>query len=89
MKPVVREEETAVSTKGYDDSVLVPRSSRTQQAATLAGVLVPFLGLIAAVGLSFGWGITWTEVSVLLVMYAATGLGVTVGYHRLFCTSIF
>lgn len=29
-------------------------------------------------------GLRWSEVAVLLVMYTATGLAITVGYHRLF-----
>jgi len=52
--------------------------------ASAAGVLVPFLGLIIAIYGLWGWGITWVELMLLLVMYIFAGLGVTVGYHRLF-----
>jgi fatty-acid desaturase len=51
---------------------------------TLAAMLVPLAGLIAAVWCSWGWGFTWVELGVLAGMYTATGLGVTVSFHRLF-----
>jgi stearoyl-CoA desaturase (Delta-9 desaturase) len=48
------------------------------------GVLVPFLGLAAAVVLFWGHGCNWTQLSLMLSMYIVTGIGVTVGFHRLF-----
>jgi len=59
-------------------------ASRAQQAATLLVVLIPFGGLIAAIIYAWGWGITPLDLSLLLGMYLLTGLGVTVGFHRLF-----
>jgi len=56
----------------------------SHKVASAAGVLVPFLGLIVAIYGLWGWGVTWLELALLLVMYTAAGLGVTVGYHRLF-----
>lgn len=55
-----------------------------QRAFVLAAILLPFLGLLAAIVYGWGWGVSWVEVSLLLGMYIATGLGITVGYHRLF-----
>ena len=46
--------------------------------------ILPTLGLIASVVLIFFWGIGWMEITLLLVMYAATTTGMEVGYHRLF-----
>jgi stearoyl-CoA desaturase (delta-9 desaturase) len=54
------------------------------RVASFVGVTVPFLGLVAAVALLWGRGVTWIDVGLLLAMYALTGLGVTVGFHRLF-----
>ncbi len=51
---------------------------------TLLVVVLPFLGLLAAVVLLWGRGIRWTELGLLLGMYAVTALGITVGNHRLF-----
>ncbi len=45
---------------------------------------VPFLGLVAAVPLAWGWGLSWLDVGLTLAFYLLSGLGVTVGFHRLF-----
>ena len=52
--------------------------------ATLAAVVVPFLGLVAALVLLWGWGFGWVEFGLLAGMHVLTALGVTVGFHRLF-----
>jgi stearoyl-CoA desaturase (Delta-9 desaturase) len=52
--------------------------------ANLCAIILPFGGLVAAMLLSWGWGFSWTALGLLLGMYILTGLGITVGYHRLF-----
>lgn len=52
--------------------------------ANLAGVVLPFIGLVVAITLLWGRGFGWVELSLLLVMYLLTALGITVGYHRFF-----
>src|SRR5262245_24292651 len=47
-------------------------------------VVVPLLALVAAVPLAWGWGLTWTDVGLAIGFYLVSGLGVTVGFHRLF-----
>jgi fatty-acid desaturase len=47
-------------------------------------VIVPFLALIAAVPVAWGWGLSWTDMILAAVWYTVTCLGVTVGYHRHF-----
>jgi stearoyl-CoA desaturase (delta-9 desaturase) len=47
-------------------------------------VAVPFLALIAAIPLLWGWGLNWHDVVIALVFYWVSGLGITVGYHRYF-----
>jgi stearoyl-CoA desaturase (delta-9 desaturase) len=51
---------------------------------TLVVVVVPFLGLLAAVASVWGWGFSWVEFGVLAGMYLLTAVGITVGFHRLF-----
>jgi stearoyl-CoA desaturase (Delta-9 desaturase) len=51
---------------------------------TLAVVVLPFAGLLAAVALLWGQGLSWVELGLLLGMYLLTALGITVGFHRLF-----
>jgi len=62
----------------------VPRTTNAQRVLTLFAVILPFLGLIAAMYYAWGWGFTWVELALLVAMYIATGMGVTVGFHRLF-----
>ena len=50
----------------------------------LALVIVPFVGLIAAMVLLWGVALNWSYLAVFALMYVVTVLGVTVGYHRLF-----
>jgi stearoyl-CoA desaturase (delta-9 desaturase) len=47
-------------------------------------VAVPFLALVAAIPLLWGWGLNWLDVILALIFYWVSGLGVTVGYHRYF-----
>ncbi|GAA1277144.1 acyl-CoA desaturase [Pseudonocardia aurantiaca] len=47
-------------------------------------VLAPTLALAAAVPLAWGWGLTWLDVGLAIGFYLLSGLGVTVGFHRLF-----
>jgi stearoyl-CoA desaturase (delta-9 desaturase) len=51
---------------------------------TLAAVIVPFIGLVVASCLLWGWGFSRAELGLLAGMYLLTGLGITVGFHRLF-----
>jgi stearoyl-CoA desaturase (delta-9 desaturase) len=50
----------------------------------LGAIVVPFVGLIAAIVMLWGWGFSWTHLFIMGGMYLATGLGITVGFHRLF-----
>ena len=47
-------------------------------------VVVPFLAFVAAIPVAWGWGLNWTDVILFVIFYYVSGLGVTVGYHRLF-----
>jgi stearoyl-CoA desaturase (Delta-9 desaturase) len=60
------------------------RLSFVGRIATLLGVTIPFLGLITTGVLLWGWGFHWIDLALLFGMYAATLLGITVGFHRLF-----
>lgn len=58
--------------------------SLTARIATLCAITLPFLGLIAAFFFFWGAGFSWLDLGLLIVMYVATTLGITVGFHRLF-----
>jgi stearoyl-CoA desaturase (delta-9 desaturase) len=54
------------------------------QVANAIAVIVPFLGLVLGIVFLWGHGFSWVELGLFLGMYIVTGVGITVGYHRLF-----
>jgi len=56
---------------------------RVRAAATATFVVVPFAGLGVAVWLAWGHGLNFADILLTAVFYVITGLGVTVGFHRL------
>src|SRR5689334_10483997 len=57
------------------------RRERTVQAISVGA---PLLALASAVWLAWGDTLHWYDLVVFAVMYLLTGLGITLGYHRLF-----
>jgi stearoyl-CoA desaturase (delta-9 desaturase) len=55
-----------------------------EQIALAIFIVVPFLAVLAAVPVAWGWGIGWHDIVIAVVMYAITGHGITVGFHRYF-----
>lgn len=51
--------------------------------------VVPLIGAAAAIVLALYVPVTWVDISLFLVMWLATGIGITVGYHRLFAHRAF
>jgi stearoyl-CoA desaturase (delta-9 desaturase) len=62
---------------------------RGEQIVLYLVVILPFLAFAAAVPVAWGWGLGWTDVALFLAFYIPSGLGITVGYHRLFTHSSF
>jgi stearoyl-CoA desaturase (Delta-9 desaturase) len=60
------------------------RKRRGEQVALGLFITIPFLALLAAVPVAWGWGLGWRDVVIALVMYYLSGLGITVGFHRHF-----
>jgi stearoyl-CoA desaturase (delta-9 desaturase) len=57
---------------------------RTEQVLLGVFIAVPFLALIAAVPVAWGWGLGPRDAVIALVAYVISGLGITVGFHRYF-----
>jgi stearoyl-CoA desaturase (delta-9 desaturase) len=57
--------------------------SRLERNANLAGVVVPFLGVITAIILLWNSMVNWTDIGIMVVMYMLSATGVTLGFHRL------
>ncbi len=64
------------------ESVQLKRQQKVH--AILLMIIVPTIGSIAAVLVAIYSGISLVEISLLLMMYFFTSLGITLGYHRLF-----
>jgi stearoyl-CoA desaturase (delta-9 desaturase) len=46
--------------------------------------VVPFLAVLAAIPVAWGWGLDWHDIVIAAVFYAISGHGITVGFHRYF-----
>lgn len=62
---------------------------RLQQVTLALFIAVPFLALLAAIPVAWGWGLGWRDVIIAFVMYGVAGHGVTVGFHRYFTHGAF
>src|SRR5215211_6963733 len=58
--------------------------SRLQRNITLAAVILPFVGFLAAIALLWNELVSVTDLAIFAAMYLPTALGITIGYHRLF-----
>jgi stearoyl-CoA desaturase (Delta-9 desaturase) len=63
---------------------LTSRELRLQRRLTLAFTVGPLAGVIASIWLLWGSAISGLDAALLLGFYLFTGLGITVGFHRLF-----
>jgi stearoyl-CoA desaturase (delta-9 desaturase) len=57
--------------------------TRTEKYANLAGVVVPFAGVLAAIVLLWNSWVDGIDLGLLAAFYLLTAIGVTVGFHRL------
>ena len=57
--------------------------SRFERNLNIGAVIVPFLAFVAAIPLLWNELVGWTDLAILLAGYLATGIGITVGFHRL------
>jgi stearoyl-CoA desaturase (Delta-9 desaturase) len=63
----------------------VPIEHETRERLVRVGVIgLPVAALGVAAWLAWGGALRWHDLVVLAIVYALTGAGITVGYHRLF-----
>ncbi|MEU9334985.1 fatty acid desaturase [Streptomyces sp. NPDC048290] len=65
------------------------RKGSLEQSALLLFIVVPFLALIAAVPLVWGWGVSWLDLGLMVFFYFLGCHGITIGFHRHFTHSSF
>ncbi len=58
--------------------------TRGERIATLTVVILPAIGTVAAMIMLWGVAFNWLYLALFITFYFATGLGITVGFHRLF-----
>ena len=69
--------------------MVVGEKGSLEQVMLYIFVIVPFLAVLAAVPLAWGWGLGWTDIALAFVFYMISGLGITVGFHRYFTHAAF
>jgi stearoyl-CoA desaturase (delta-9 desaturase) len=74
--------EAAVAPPGADD-IQVTEHETLDRIATGTITAIPFIGLGLVVWQTWESALRWSDIAVFAIMYLATGLGVTVGFHRL------
>ncbi|MBA2311721.1 MAG: acyl-CoA desaturase [Actinobacteria bacterium] len=63
--------------------LLDARTLRIQRTVMLLATLFPFAGFVIAVVTLWGRGLSAVDAAIFLIFYFFTGLGVTIGFHRL------
>ena len=83
---------TAVPARRHDpakdvDAVVADELARESSSfvrfMTMAAVVVPPIVLVLTMALAWGGWFHWVDLALLVGMYIVTGLGITIGYHRL------
>lgn len=73
-----------------DENALYPPSDWVHKAIMLTAVILPFLGFITAIAITWATGFMgWGYLAMLVIMWGLTGMGITVGFHRLLTHSSF
>jgi len=57
--------------------------SRADRISNLLAVVLPFIGILIAIVLLWNRAVNAADLGIMLFMYLATGVGITVGFHRL------
>lgn len=57
--------------------------SKATRYVNIVAVVVPFIGVLAAIAMLWNSAVTWFDIAMLVGMYLISAFGVTVGYHRM------
>jgi stearoyl-CoA desaturase (delta-9 desaturase) len=82
---------TVVNTTAPSQPKPITSGERTQgtQVLVYLFLLVPMAALIAAIPFAWGWGLGPVDITLAIVFWLISGLGVTVGFHRFFTHGAF
>jgi stearoyl-CoA desaturase (delta-9 desaturase) len=56
---------------------------KIEKRVNLAAVILPFVATLAAIPLLWNRLVGWNDIAIFGVMYVASAIGITVGYHRM------
>src|SRR3954451_23461855 len=65
------------------EAATAQRISNAQKIGNMIGVALPVIAFFLAIVLLWNKAVGWLDLGVMAVLYVLTGLGITVGYHRL------
>jgi stearoyl-CoA desaturase (delta-9 desaturase) len=57
--------------------------TKLERRVNMTAVAIPFLVVAAAIPLLWGDWLGWSDVAIFIFMYLVSGIGVTVGFHRM------
>jgi stearoyl-CoA desaturase (delta-9 desaturase) len=61
----------------------------SHRIVNLIGVFLPLAGFVAAIVFLWNEVVGWHDIAIMTVLYLLTGIGITVGFHRLFTHKAF
>jgi stearoyl-CoA desaturase (delta-9 desaturase) len=70
--------------RGAEDEMVVIEHETVDLVANVLAIALPMAALVLAGWLTWGGSLHWQDLLVLLITYLLTGMGITVGFHRLF-----
>ncbi len=57
--------------------------TRLHRNVNITAVILPFVGFVIAVPMLWNSLVGWTDLIILFALYMLSGLGITVGFHRM------
>jgi stearoyl-CoA desaturase (delta-9 desaturase) len=79
---VLEKNPAATATQPGPKPMTEGRQSPGILVALWAFVILPFVAVVAAVPVAWGWGLSWADVAMAAVLYVVTGMGIGTGFHR-------
>src|SRR4051812_21758881 len=76
--------ESAPDGNGYNPFLGEDNKNLGEQITLSIFIVLPLVAVLAAGFVAWGWGLSYRDVVIALVMYAISGHGITVGFHRYF-----
>jgi stearoyl-CoA desaturase (Delta-9 desaturase) len=80
-----QERDTARADGAMPRATLGADSKKSIEQITLGLFIgIPFVALLAAIPLAWGWGLSWLDLGLMVGMYFLGCHGITIGFHRYF-----